>query len=426
MTQFFLGLLLTLLLSVLGQTQKNIRTKRTHIYKESIPQLSSRIDVLRHSRMCSDYNHEVIFVIKQKNMDRLSSFLHDVSDPLSDNYGQHMTARAVTDLTSNPEGRDSVVEYLHATGATVVAETLGGEYITATAPITVWEKMFDCEFYMFHQTQENEIINKVVRTESYSIPVLLNNHVESVFNTIEMPHENAIKTKFGTAAVAPGNDKFDLQDVSFTTLQKLRNAYNMGNNTGSNFSTQCVYASLNQYYSPDDLSQFQTAYGLNQQRVSTVIGGHESSPFCNSNPSSCIEGNLDVQYIMAASPVSPTTFWYTDTNYFTEWLTTVANTPNPPLVFSISYGAEETSMTASARDAFNTQAMKLGAMGVTIVAASGDDGAVSSKSRKNSLQCRYAPLFPASSPYVTSVGATMVKFSSDTNFWNHHLVDHFC
>ena len=410
MARFFIGLLLASFFSVEVQARRNIRIERTHVFKESIPQLSSRIDVLKHSRMCSDYNHEVIFVIKQKNMDELSSFLHDVSDPLSDNYGQHMTARAVTDLTSNPEGRDSVVEYLHATGATVVAETLGGEYITATAPITVWEKMFDCEFYMFHQIQENEIINKVVRTESYSIPVLLNNHVESVFNTIEMPHENAIKTKPVPAVVVPGNDKFDLQATSYTTPPKLRNAYNMGTSKGSNSSTQCIYASLNQFFSPDDLSQFQTAYGLKKQTVSTVIGGHESSFVCLYLPSNCAEANLDVQYIMAASPASPTTYWYSDLDWFSEWLLTVANTPNPPLVFSISYGMEERFVTSSERDAFNTQAMKLGAMGVTIVAASGDDGAITRKVRVTTTECKYAPLFPASSPYVVAVGATMVSF----------------
>ena len=82
----------------------------------------------------------------------------------------------------------------------------------------------------------------------------------------------------------------------------------------------------------------------------------------------------------------------------------------PPLVFSISYGMEERFVTSSERDAFNTQAMKLGAMGVTIVAASGDDGAITREVRISIAECKYAPLFPASSPYVVAVGATMVSF----------------
>ena len=347
--------------------------------------------------MSNDYHHEVVFVIRQKNMEELTDFLHDVSDPSSDNYGQHMTRTGVSDLTSNPEGRDSVKEYLHVAGAAVVAVTLGGEYITASAPIGVWEKMFNCEFYMFHQTLENNVVNKVVRTESYSIPVHLSNHVESVFHTVDIPHENVIKARFNVEA------------QFFTTPQKLRNAYNMGTSTGSALSTQCIYASLDEHYSPADLTRFQSTFNIPKQTVATVIGGHESDSMCISTPSTCSEANLDIQYMMAASPVSPTTYWYTDINWFSEWLTTVVNYKNPPLVFSISYGMEELYVLQSERDAFNTQAIKLGAMGVTIVAASGDDGAVTMKARGDPSKCRYMPIFPASSPYVTAVGATMVS-----------------
>jgi subtilase family serine protease len=46
-------------------------------------------------------------------------------------------------------------------------------------------------------------------------------------------------------------------------------------------------------------------------------------------------------------------------------------------------------------------------MGVTIVAASGDDGANSRDLRnKKGGTCGYIALFPACSPYVTAVGAT--------------------
>jgi tripeptidyl-peptidase-1 len=110
--------------------------------------------------------------------------------------------------------------------------------------------------------------------------------------------------------------------------------------------------------------------------------------------------------MMSTSKVSPTTYWYTDQSYI-DFLISVANTPNPPLVFSISYGFDESSAGASYLNAFNTQAMKLGVRGVTIVAASGDDGANSRSVRAGmGGSCGYAPGFPASSPYVTSVGAT--------------------
>lgn len=72
-------------------------------------------------------------------------------------------------------------------------------------------------------------------------------------------------------------------------------------------------------------------------------------------------------------------------------------------------------------DSFNTEAMKLGIQGVTILVSSGDNGVsadctcnqdsgsgASDWSGQGSWQGRgYFPSFPASSPYVTAVGATM-------------------
>jgi tripeptidyl-peptidase I len=82
---------------------------------------------------------------------------------------------------------------------------------------------------------------------------------------------------------------------------------------------------------------------------------------------------------------------------------------------SISYGTEESYLSSSEMSAFNTQAIKLSAMGVTLVAASGDDGAISRRVRTSGLSaCGYSSLFPASCPYVTAVGGTSVSTASPT------------
>lgn len=54
--------------------------------------------------------------------------------------------------------------------------------------------------------------------------------------------------------------------------------------------------------------------------------------------------------------------------------------------------------------AFNNEAMKLGARGVSIFVASGDGGVCDGHGFS---ECVYRPVFPASSPYVTAVGGTM-------------------
>lgn len=72
---------------------------------------------------------------------------------------------------------------------------------------------------------------------------------------------------------------------------------------------------------------------------------------------------------------------------------------------SISYGSYEKGVSDNLRNAFNTEAIKLSLRGITIVASSGDDGVSGFLHAK--VGCGYFAQFPASSPYVTSVGATM-------------------
>lgn len=382
----------------------------SHVFMESIPQLNRRSDIQKIDRMTSDFIHEVTFVIKQRNMRELTRILNDVSDPASVNYGRHMTKEEVANMTSNPTARDATVSYLTSNGATIVAETLHGEYITANASISVWESMLNTRFYMFHQSERNNIVGRVVRAESYSIPIGLQHYVDGTFNTIQMPSQY-----FGNSGTLVP-EKIDAEEFTLTgaatefmTPSTFKKFYNAGDIQGSTLSTQAIFAAIEQYFSPADLLSFLRDANLPQQKISKVIGGHSSDSVCKSDPDSCAEGNLDVQYIMAASSVSPTTFWYTDRSW-SGWLRSVANTPKPPLVFSISYGQEEFFVSEAEKDAFSTEAIKLGAMGVTIVAASGDDGAISRATRNDGLSaCSYVAIFPASNPYVTAVGATSVS-----------------
>ena len=52
--------------------------------------------------------------------------------------------------------------------------------------------------------------------------------------------------------------------------------------------------------------------------------------------------------------------------------------------------------------------MKLGTTGITIVVSSGDDGAPGNLGSCDGTK-PFDPPYPAASPYVTTVGATMMK-----------------
>lgn len=388
-------------------------TSVSYVLRESRVSLAPSHAIVMGNRASPEATHDVIFVVKHKNLDELSRILDEISDPSSSNYGEHMSREEVANLTSNPDSLESVRKYLIEQGVAVISTTKYGDQIKARAPISMWEEMFNTEFHTYSYLLEGVVGNNsssqstkknLVRTAKYYLPGCLDEHVESVFNTVQMPnirHDSVILTSTSAST--------RLQAVTGAiTPAVLNKAYNINKNQGHPRATQAVFESIGQSFSPADLSEFQRIYSLPVIPVNMSIGGHSTtSAYCKSNPNMCAEGSLDIQYMMAVSQ-SPTTYYYVEYQSFSSFLSLVLDSANPPLVISISYGQDEAGVSFSEMNYFNVQAMKLSLMGITIVVASGDDGALSNLARGQPLNCGYSPSYPASSPYVVAVGATMV------------------
>jgi len=169
-----------------------------------------------------------------------------------------------------------------------------------------------------------------------------------------------------------------------------------------------LFEALGQDFSPDDLRDFQRKFHIKEHSVDRVIGPNDPNK-CKTSPDSCGEANLDVQYIMGVAQDVHTTYWSIGDQAqdpFLDWIVALANLTNPPLVHSISYGSISTEDTSTDVYRFNLEACKLGLRGVTIVVSSGDDGVANFEARNDPSQCGFHPSFPATSPYVTAVGAT--------------------
>ncbi|RYG65186.1 hypothetical protein EON64_12455 [archaeon] len=363
-----------------------------------------RDDFVRRNAADEKVMHEVVFAVKQRNLDQIEKTLFEVSDPASPKYGKYLSRDEVGRLTENRDSTVKIQQFLLKSGATVVHTTPYGEYITALAPIATWQTLFATTFYDFEHVEKN---TKVQRCAHYSLPTDILDHVESVFNTVQLPPRMALKTLVSQPmnATAKGS----------VTPSLLNSYYHITSNTGNSLASQSLFESLEQYYSPSDLTTFQKQFNLPVEAVAQDIGGYVSDQECLDDANNCAEANLDVQYIMAVSQNTPTTYWYDgSSDSFLSWIKAVAATPNPPLVHSISYGAIEPELPKSTSNAFNTEAMKLGAQGVSILVSSGDDGVANFQARSNPKKCGYNPSFPASSPYVTAVGATQGPESGTT------------
>jgi hypothetical protein len=182
---------------------------------------------------------------------------------------------------------------------------------------------------------------------------------------------------------------------------------------GNSLTSQAIYSTIEQTLSPLDLYCFQTFFGLIDNEISTSYHGYVSDDACYESVDNCIEANLDFQYIMSTAQNVSTIAYYDDYATWYSWMVEVASFDDDsrPDVISMSYGTLEIWVSQTEKTAFNTESIKLGLQGVTLIVASGDDGAVNFGYYDGDTRCGYWADFPSISPYWTVVGGTKVNYS---------------
>merc|ERR1719353_1814253 len=359
----------------------------------------------------------------------------------------HYSRDQVAEITSNPEASAAVEEFLQGQGDSIVSYDMGpyGEYIRATAKVSVWSELLNAEFRVFQVTYDEfenamkEAPKRLIRALSYSLPMHLASHVEAVRNTVEiLPRRSLIYHNPNEILIPPTNMEAmtkkhksknsnrkmladdacpDGQFKSMHTGQcktdvvvpeTLNMAYGIKSNSGGyRNASQGILSMIDDNVSPEDLSTFSERFGITDNPIEHLEGGHADSSLCHTNASLCAEPNLDVQYMRAMSWDSEMWRFFIDDPVM--WLANLTALESPPLVNSVSYGYLEPELAIidpTYISTFDQEAIKLGMRGVTLVVASGDDGVGSFLVRSGTLFCGYIPSFPATSPYVTAVGGT--------------------
>lgn len=164
------------------------------------------------------------------------------------------------------------------------------------------------------------------------------------------------------------------------------------------------------YYSPTDLSLFYSTNNIATSNVNLVtMTGATNDP---SSPDA--ETELDVQWITGIAAGIRTVVFHSSSSSnspFEDVLTQLQSASPRPSIISFSYGADEilyVQQQASAVAHINLLFQTLGAAGVTVLASSGDTGCHITSTSLSATCTKFRPSFPASSPYVTAVGATQL------------------
>lgn len=162
-------------------------------------------------------------------------------------------------------------------------------------------------------------------------------------------------------------------------------------------------------YRQADLTAYFKTLGLAAPGITSVlVDGGKNKP-TNANGSDG-EVMLDIEVAASVAPGAKVAVYFapnTDQGFIDAITTAVHDTTNNPSVLSISWGGPESSWTAQSLKALDAACQSAAALGITITAAAGDDGATDGGTGNNVD-------FPASSPHVLACGGTKLDASEAT------------
>jgi kumamolisin len=247
-----------------------------------------------------------------------------------------------------------------------------------------------------------------MRTGTIQIPAALSGIIEGVFGLDNRPqakpHFRIRKQSPNPAAPAQSSS------ASYNATQ-VAQAYDFPAATTGSGQTIGILE-LSGGYRPTDLATYFKNLGIATPTVTAVsVDGGTNSPTGDPNGADG-EVELDIEVAGAVAPSAQIAMYFTpntDQGFLDALTTAVHDTKLQPAVVSISWGGPESSWTQQALNAFNSACEDASTIGVTILAASGDDGSSDGVSSGTPTVD-----FPASSPFVLACGGTKLTLSGTT------------
>ncbi|EPS98883.1 hypothetical protein FOMPIDRAFT_1125451 [Fomitopsis schrenkii] len=399
--------------------------------------------------------HTIAFRIglPQSNFAELEAHLYAVSDPTSERYGQHLSQEEVEALVApQPESVQLVEEWLasHDLAGDALSRSSAGDWITVKVPVALAETMLDTTYQVWTHTASGDAL---VRATSYSLPEHLHEHIEVIQPTTIFSRFSSKKAVYHSFRAITANSESSGLTIAVPSASEgqvaascngtltpecLLELYNATGYTpqvpGENKIGVTGY--LEQYANYADYEQFLeeiVPYAVNSNFSTVYINGGENN---QTRSAAGTEANLDVQYAFSLAYPTPGTFYTTggrppyipdaidptnDNEPYMQasggWLDYVLalSSEELPQAISNSYADNEQTVPLSYASRVCAEFAQLGARGVSVMFGSGDGGVGDGDPNPATQQCfsndgrnvtMFIPEFPASCPFITSVGAT--------------------
>jgi tripeptidyl-peptidase-1 len=346
---------------------------------------------------------------------RLQQTLEAVSDPNSPQYGQHLTMEEISSLLSpSYEHLALVDQWLSEHNVTQGSSTSPKDLVQLELTVEQAEAMFATQV---HEYTHTDGVSTLRSTSGYSLPSRIASAVTVVGDLTQFPPTQklpVVTTPTTSRALlgggGGGSGKWDNDCTGASSCKGLvtpgvlRTRYKLPTQPSkvSSNSTMAVAEFQGQYYDDSDLSKFSSGCAISPAvKPARDVGKNVQR--------GGVESLLDIEYITAVANPIPLTVYYSGEYSLLNWIKTVGSTPNPGWVHSVSYGNDEVQQTSTDyMNQVNVQFQAIGARGISILFASGDQGVWGRSGRG----AKFHPDFPGGSPYITVVGGT--DFAGDT------------
>jgi len=395
-----------------------IQAEQTHQHAGHVPKSWDE------KEECTDEHPFILtMALKQQNTESLHEHVAAVSHPRNtDTFHKYWSSEKVRSFFKpSDEALNSVTEWLTENGFTkdngkIDMVSQYGNVLRVSLTCGQANKLLNTK-YMFYENTKNGKRHLRVKDGIYNIPDTVHQHIDFMSPTIRFPLErhtlkvqtmsasklNMVRShtkdtlvkakKTENNAFAKDDDEdADSSDEIPNIPSKIYELYGMDTDTmtailgdedevesmDSCNARQAIASFIEQYYSDDDINLFWE--DLDVYPESTMCRVPETQPQGYGS-----EAELDTQYITSTGKGIYTYVYYIDSDdIFVSLAEAILDTEIPPLVVSISYGADEYELGQDWVERCNEEFGKLALIGTTVLASSGDSGI-----RGNDDDCLY-------------------------------------
>ncbi|CAH0493082.1 unnamed protein product [Peronospora farinosa] len=376
---------------------------------------------VRQSRADPEQIVPLVIGLVPNDFNTLERELYLVSNPSHTQYGQYLAQEQVNHLSRPCDGALEAVRtwvsnfsYENSMGTFSATSNL----FKVQIQVKHIERMLETELYNYDVKKTESVASssrrKLIRA---STDVSVPEHLKDVVSFLST-NTHPLGLRALGAATSQVEDKIGSPG---TTLEMIRQTYGIPADlvVTNPANTQCVTSFFNESYKSSDLDVFFTRFLPGDSPPHIIEKGDRVDP----HQWATTEASLDTQYVTGVGRNATTFVWTmngsnpysSEDEPFVEFAEDVLALENPPLVISISYSDDEEhifDVSAGYARTLDTLLIKMGLRGMTVVIAGGDDGVTGLRTEFEKIPfedtcLQSGPQWPSSSPYITTVGATM-------------------